>query len=675
MNIDIMSALKKVTSEIKDWTDNNKVSKVVGKDLSSNDYTNADRTKVQNIPNDLIILDNKLYLAQDGTPLDDSAVTLPSGGGGGGSSATITLNNLLDSNILTTAVGQKVNLEFSFASSETDENGTVYIYVNNILKGTSAIISGENSIDISSYINEGTNEVKITCIDIYSNSKSLSYTVNAITLKITSTFDSNQIYSSDINVRYVPYGAVEKKIYFILDDEEHIVVTSETGKQQTYIIPAMSHGVHTLKIYETAVINNVEIKSNELNYDIMCVTEGVTTPLVASVYNVKSITQGELINIPFSIYDPLNMSTEITLTIKKGDETYSMFNRTVDRTRQSWTTRDYPVGEIEFIISYGNINKTHIVNVVENDINVHVKETDLEFQLKAAGKSNNDNNKDVWIDNGVTTTFKNINWDSTGWVNDNVGDTTLRLSGDATATINFKPFESDARQTGRTIEIEFAIRDVNNRDAVAISCLSNGVGFTVTADTAKLMSEQTEISCNYTDEEKVRVAFVIEPKSEYRLMCVYLNGVLSGSKQYPENDNIQQQPAINISIGSPYCSVDLYVIRSYSTSLTEEEVRDNYIADITDIGEKMALCIDNDIYDAFGYLSFSKLQNKMPIMIITGELPKAKGDKKKVITSFTHPDYPSLNFDDSATIDVQGTSSQWSRLAAVLRNQYDKLLV
>lgn len=676
--IDVLTALKNTTVKIREWTDEkleNKVNKDGNKKLTDENYTSAEKTRVSEMVTGLTLLENKLYLKNDNGIIESTATTLPSGSGGGGSSATITLNNLLDSNILTTAVGQKVNLEFSFASSETEDNGTAYIYVNSVLKGTSAIVSGENSIDISSYINEGTNEVKITCMDIYSNSKSLSYTVNVITLKITSTFDSSQVYSGDINVRYVPYGAVEKKIYFILDDEEHIVITSETGKQQTYIIPTMSHGVHTLKIYETAVINDVEIRSNELNYDIMCVTEGVTTPLVASVYNVKSITQGELVNIPFSIYDPLNMTTEITLTIKKGDEIYSIFNRTVDRTRQSWTTRDYPVGEIEFIISYGNINKTHIVNVVENDINVHVKETDLEFQLKAAGKSNNDNNKDVWADNGVTTTFENINWDSTGWINDNVGDTTLRLSGDATAMINFKPFESDARQTGRTIEIEFAIRDVNNRDAVAISCLSNGVGFTVTADTAKLMSEQTEISCNYTDEEKVRVAFVIEPKSEYRLMCVYLNGVLSGAKQYPENDNIQQQPAINISIGSPYCSVDLYAIRSYSTSLTEEEVRDNYIADITDIGEKMALCIDNDIYDAFGYLSFSKLQNKMPIMIITGELPKAKGDKKKVVTSFTHPDYPSLNFDDNATIDVQGTSSQWSRLAAVLRNQYDKLLV
>ena len=105
--------------------------------------------------------------------------------------------------------------------------------------------------------------------------------------------------------------------------------------------------------------------------------------------------------------------------------------------------------------------------------------------------------------------------------------------------------------------------------------------------------------------------------------------------------------------------MDLYNIKSYNIALTQAEVRDNYIASLTNIGERLSIYTDNDIYDAFGHLSFSKLQNKIPIMIITGELPMAKGDKKDVVTTFTHPDYPQLNFEDTAKIDVQGTSSQW----------------
>lgn len=82
MNIDIMDALRRTTSSIKNWVDDNKVQKINGKGLSTNDYTNIDRQKVERMTNDLVILDGKLFLAQDGTLLTESAVTLPSGGGG-----------------------------------------------------------------------------------------------------------------------------------------------------------------------------------------------------------------------------------------------------------------------------------------------------------------------------------------------------------------------------------------------------------------------------------------------------------------------------------------------------------------------------------------------------------------------------------------------------------------
>ena len=656
--MDIIQALKTSLQSMKAWTDENKVSKVSGKGLSTNDYTTLDKNKVANMANDLVVIDSKLYLAQDGIPIEGTAVNLPSGGGGG-SSATITLKNLLDSNTLTVAVGGEANLEFSYASSEYDGDGTAYIYVGGILKGTATIVTGDNKLDISGYVGEGTNEVKLTCMDIYSNSKSLSYTVNAINLKITSTFDDSQIYSGDISVRYIPYGAIEKTIHFVVDGVDTTVIVSESGKQQTKVIPAMSHGTHLLKIYATATINGADVKSNELLFDVLCVADIATTPMIASAYSVNSITQGELVSIPFMVYDPSNMDAEITLTIVKNGEVYSTSKRTVNRTRQTWSTRDYPVGQVTFTIAYGTINKSHTITVVENDIDVAVKETDLEFQLKAAGKSNSDNDRNVWTSGDVTTTFEYINWESTGWVNDENGDTALRLSGDAKATINFMPFKTDARQTGRTIEMEFAIRDVNNREAVAISCLSDGIGFTVKADTAKLMSEQSEIDCKYTDEKKVLVSFVIEPRSDYRLMYVYLNGVQSKVTRYVENDNLQQTTPVNITVGSPYCSVDLYSIRSYNTALTKEEIRDNYIASIQDIGEQLAIYEDNNIYDDFGNLSYSKLQPKIPSMVITGDLPTFKGDKKKVKISYYDPNNLSLCFEADATIDVQGTSSQW----------------
>lgn len=666
MGIDVMKAFEITTRAIRDWAEDqlsNKVNKSGNKVLSTNDYTNDDKQRVTQIPNDLMVIDGKLYLAQDGNKIDDSAVTLPSGGSGGGgsSSATITIKNELESNILTVAVGGDANLKFSFSSSDDEGgNGVAYVYIGNVLKATFPIVTGSNDINIGEYLGEGSNEVKVTCMDIYSNSKSLSYTVNAINLRITSNFDDSKIYSGDVTVAYKPYGAINKTIHFCIDDSTVLTDSvSTTGIQQTKVIPAMYHGAHKLKIYATAMIGETEIKSNELLFDIMCVEDGATTPMIASAYSVTSLIQGQLVNIPFTVYDPVNMTTEVILTIKQGDEVYSTSTRTVNRTRQIWSTRDCPVGETTFVITYGNISKSHTITILENDINIDIKRNNLEFNLSAAGRSNEDNNKDVWTSGDVTTTFENINWEGTGWINDTDGDTALRLSGDASAIINFMPFKTDARETGRTIEMEFAIRDVNNRNAVAISCESGGIGFNVTADTATIKSEQSEIFCKYTVEKKILVTFVIEPKSEYRLMSVYLNGILSDMDQYVENDNLQQTNPVNITIGSPYCSVDLYSIRSYNVALTKEEVRDNYIASITDIDEQLAVFEDNNIYDDFGAISFSKMQSKIPTLVIIGDLPTYKGDKKKVTIIYTDPNNPSLNFEASATIDVQGTSSQW----------------
>lgn len=609
----------------------------------------------------LVVVDGKLYLTAKGEITDFPGVTLPAGGGGGGSSSdAITLTNLLESNMLTVAYGSSADIKFSYASEEDAGNGTAYIYVGSVLKATKTIVTGENTIDIGQYLNEGTNAVKITCSDMYSNSRSLAYTIEVVALKITSTFDDAFRHTGDIAYKYTPYGAVEKTVHFIIDGTEVATnVTSESGKQITQTFSALTHGTHSLKVYITATVDGVDIKSDELVYDFMCIEEDNTTALISSTYNVKNVTQGDLVSIPFIVYDPVNTTAEVTLTIKQGDTVYSTGTRTVDRTKQTWSTRDYPAGETTFEITYGSAKKSHIITVAKSNINVSVVTNDLELQLLSANRSNEDTDKETWSYGDVTTTFSNVSWVDTGWVADQNGDTALRLFGHARAEIAFKPFATDARQYGRTIELDFAIRDVNNRDAVVISCMDAGVGFEVTADRAALYSEQKVIDCRYKDEERIKVAFTIEAQSAYRMMSVYLNGVLSGVLQYPTNDNFQQAVPVNISIGSDDCSIDFYGIRAYSTALTQDDIKTNFIADTPDIVEKTAIYSDNDIYDTYGALSYDKILPKIPVMVITGDLPGTKGDKKDVTVQFIDPVNTSLSFYDTAVIDIQGTSSQW----------------
>ena len=69
--------------------------------------------------------------------------------------------------------------------------------------------------------------------------------------------------------------------------------------------------------------------------------------------------------------------------------------------------------------------------------------------------------------------------------------------------------------------------------------------------------------------------------------------------------------------------------------------------DATDVHKKITI---NSLGDSIAY-----------IVMQCPELPQYKGDKKKVSVSYADPFNPSLDFEDTATIDVQGTSSQYSK--------------
>lgn len=593
------------------------------------------------------------------------------GGGGSGSSASysVTLKNSLDTRSITIPGGVAANLKFKYTSLDSDESddgpGAGTVIVNGTTVASVSVPQGENTLDVSSYLAAGTNTIKIKVENSEGTSRTLSYTVIVVELSIASNFDDSLIYSDAITFKYTPYGSVDKTVSFFVDGTAAGTESvSSSGRQLTKIFPAMSHGAHTIKVYATAVLDGNTITSNILTYDIVCIQNGQTSVIIASSYTKETATQGELVTIPFMVYDPSSQTSTVTLTIKSGSETYSTQTRSVGRAQETWSTRKYPTGSVTFEIACGSITKSHTLTVTASTVNVQAVTNDLELYLSSAGRSNSESNPSVWESGDITTTFTNVNWNTTGWIEDSEGDTALRLFGGATAEIAFKPFATDFRTYGKTIEIEFEVRDVNNRDAVVLSCLNGGIGIQITSDRAVMTSEQSSIECRFADEEKLRVSFTVESRNEHRLMSIYLNGILSGACQYPDNDNFQQGSPVNITIGSSLCGIDVYTIRSYTTALSYSEIRDNYIADTTDVGKKLELYNSNKIYDDYGNLSYDLVKTQIPVMTIIGTLPTAKGDKKSVRIVYEDPFNPSLNFDTvnddgDCTIDVQGTSSQW----------------
>lgn len=644
------------------------------------------------IPTELSVSGNKLFLSHNGTPLDEGIEYNPGGGTGGGTVGYVTLKNLLYSSNITIAQGGTVQLKFAYMTSEETDDGTANVFFDDVLKITTSIKRGENSIDITKYLREGTNNIKLTCLDPFGNERSLRYTVSIISLSLTTNFSDSKPYTGDhFEIPYVLTGTGDKIMHFEFDGEDITEVVSSSGanSKKTIYFGTRGHGTYKLKIYAEMKVSENTVKSDVYYFDIMRALG--TTPLISSTCEITTAKQYETINIPFSVYHATEVAPVVDLIISQNGEIYSQKTMIANREeRVIWSARTALIGDVTFTIAYEGSSKSHTIAITESDINISVRQNDMAFELKAAGKSNNDTDKDIWVSSigDVSVDFENVGWNvqqktfivtgadsdteikkkyaiGTGWTTDDDGNTALRLSGDARATINFKPFAEDWT-TSKTIEMEFAIRDVNNRDAVAISCMNNNVGFKITADTASLIRNNVPIvEAKYVDDEKIHLAFVVEKQvmndHTVRLVTSYLNGVLSSAATFAESDSIFQNPAVNISVGSSDCSLDLYMIRFYDVALTSNELRDNYIADSMDAN----LLADNDVY-INGAIEYSKLENKIPVLRITGELPSRKDDSNKKKGGRDYPvdviytnksSVPSIQ-ESGVLIHVQGTSSE-----------------
>ena len=607
---------------------------------------------------------NLLYLVSNGQLIGTGVQVATTGGGGGGSlTYVISMKNLLESRVITVSEGTKVELKFDYASVDEDSiddgPGIGKIIVGNATKQTFTAVQGENTVDVTAYLTAGSNTVKVQVENSESAKKTLSYTITVAAAYMTSTFDASAPFTGEFNFVYTPTGIAEKLVHFELDGAEiGTAVVTTSGRQQSYPIPAQSHGAHRLSAWFECEIEGTKVTSNPVSFSIICLEEGKTDPIIAvSNSLLANVEQYTNLVTKYRVYDPSGLTTAITL--EANGEVVA--NLTVDRTEQTWTYRPTDVGMLEQIIRCGDKYVSWSQNVTASTIKVEAETEALALHLSSYGRSNNEENPGVWESGNIACDFRGFNFVSDGWLMDEDDNTVLRVTGDARLHIPYKMFAYDFRTTGKTIEFEMATREVLNYDAEVVSCYSGDRGFTITAQQLKLASEQSQMGTRYKEDEHLRVTFVVEKRSENRLLLCYINGIMSGAAQYPTGDDFSQADPVGITIGSNECTTDLYNIRVYDNNLTRHQVLDNWIADTQNPDERMERYLRNAIYDAYGRVVISQLPNDLCYMVLECPvLPQFKGDKKTCSGSFTDLMHPERSFTfQNAEIDVQGTSSQY----------------
>lgn len=620
--------------------------------------------------NDGYVKNGVAYFVHNGEVLFQITGIGGGGGGGGGdtNNATITVANRTGWLSRTVTLGASCPIVINWSSIEDEMptgDGTAQISINGILKSTQGIRQGDVTIDIGSYVSAGSNIVKVRISDVYNNSRTINFNVTVVVLSISSTFDSSVVYTDTIPFPYTPVGAVPKTVHFVLDGRQLTTQqTSVSGRQITYVIPAQSTGSHSLKVYFESEINNEVVSSNELYYEFISSATGSNTVIITSPYNKTSQQQYTSIVIPYTVYNPNNLTSEVS--IYANNELLS--TQIVDRTEQSYTYRAEVDGPLEIKIQSGSAVKIININIIKLNINVAAQTEDLVLYLTSKGRSNRELNPATWRYHDIVATFTNFNWVSDGWQPDSEGIVCLRVSGDARVTIPYKLFGADFRRAGKTIEIEFATRNIIDYDTIILSCFSGGRGLTLTSQRARLVSEQSTISTQYKEDEHIRLTFVAQKSSENRFLMVYINGIPSGVVQYPDDNDFQQDQPVDITIGSNDCTIDIYNIRVYDNSLTHQQVLDNWIADTQNGSLMLERYARNQVYDKYGKIVTTNLPGDLPYFILNAEeLPQFKGDKKTISGQYVDPMYPSRSFTfTGCQINVQGTSS-----APYARKNYD----
>ena len=701
----------------------NEASETANKLDNINNLVNDFRLRLENKIDDAFLENGLLYMLADGTVVVGPLGPFAGGGGGGGGGdtnhAVITVTNLTGWLSKTIAASSTCEVSLTWSSIEDEMPtgpGTLRVTVNGVVKATSQIEQGAVTVDLARYCSNGANVCKVQVSDIYGNARTINFSVTVTPLSISSSFDVSAPYTGAISFPYTPVGSVLKTVHFILDGTEiGTQQTSVTNRQMSYTIPAQSHGAHKLRVYFDADINGELVRSNELYFEFIATSPLDDTVIIVSSFSPTVVDQYSSVVIPYRVYDPTSVETEVQLFINNNP----VSTQTVDRTEQSFTYRALTAGYEEFEgsafedgttyyersgtegnyvytptadatydsqkiyyilikttfkISAGTTIKEISFPVRPVTIDVEAETQDLVLYLNAQGRSNNEETRGNWsytnpaTQQTITAQLSNFNWKLDGWQTDDDGITVMRLVDDARITIPYQIFGSDFKGTGKTIEIEFATRQVVNYSATILSCFADNIGLKITPQSVSFQGAQSSFSTVYKENEHVRLSITIDKQIANRLMLIYINGIMSRAEQYISGERFSQLNPVGITIGSNECGIDIYNIRIYDNDLNRQQILDNWIAD-TQLGDVMLnRYTRNQVYNASGDVLTSTLPSNLPYwIIIAPELPQFKGDKKIVSGSYTVPGNTARSFSfEGVEIDVQGTSS-----SVYFRKNYD----
>lgn len=237
---------------------------------------------------------------------------------------------------------------------------------------------------------------------------------------------------------------------------------------------------------------------------------------------------------------------------------------------------------------------------------------------------------------------------------------------------NFSKFEGQYVQAGANIyQCYFDIDDAPYYYAVTLE--EGELGLILKAHEGVLQTPSGKVGTQYCEDAYIEMEFDISRKDSTsaahpkNYIKTWIDGVPTGVMVYSRNMVFRSPDTNNIVIGSADCDVDIYLIKIYETTLTDEEHIQNFIVDAPNAAEIINRYDRNNILidpsNSAAGISYTKLALANPDCLVhlydIAKMTKTKKDPQRVYKyeQYHNSNLPILAADD-ITFKVQGTSSQ-----------------
>ena len=536
-----------------------------------------------------------------------------------------------------------------------------------------SLVSGQSyTVDVGPYLTEETNTVELTVRNAHGASRTFTSTVRTVTLDVGfDNFDQSIPRDAAWTLRIRATGA-EALVHVAVDGVETDTATVTNSTREITIDPSglLLPGVHTVKVWGENAAYGLTSEPVEACF----IKKGAAAIAFASG-TARSVKLYDTAPIPYFMLMPDNagQTVDVTFTLVASDGTVLAAPRPqrvaldnagasgiVDARFTADDAKALAGSPVTLTVKAGAVSDTVTIDILSSGTLLEAAD-ECKVELLAAGRSNSDADAQEWASSyGGEVTCRVTR--SPGFILGNGagfdGEAYIIPAGEYIILSGFQPFGSDfsanGTRQGRTIEIEYELRDCTNSSAVAVSCEDNGTGFTIGAAEVSLMCGQ-KITTPVTPGRRVRTGFVIEGATRHcvnrlvdgtvteldaNVALLYINGVGSRVMDYA-NASWKQPTPKEIRIGCPDAAVALYAVRIYDKALTDRQMLGNFAFDTPGAVEKQEIARRNDILDSNGNVEFAKVRTALPSTPYKiwdmERMPTSKKDKVNTTTEFVNP--------------------------------------